>query len=400
MTANSWSWSRRVEGRRSDRLAIARALIDCARADGPRDPSGAVEILARSSSQTVMALVRFHGVGGLLYQALRPLDGVPTELIADLRSEYDQAVQGHLRMLWELAHLQPTLDATGVPWAIVKGPVAVERLYLDPGLRAYQDLDLLVDPAGFRVVIEALRTSGSEVLDRNWTLLREDLLGEVHLRLRGGTPLDLHWNLINVDRGDMWVDSSEVLGRVIRTTLGGVAAGILDPEDTLVHLAMHAALSGGDRLRWLTDIDRAARALEPDWELVSERSRRWGVAEPVGLMLGRTRAVLSSPIPSSVPAALLGAPSRRFVRLAERVSPWELSVGRLTALSHVVSRNIAKGPIGATAWLVRRAIKWLDPREPAASSAFTPRGGEQDRAAFIDAVVHSSEMRPGRAHRG
>jgi hypothetical protein len=276
---------------------------------------------------------------------------------------------------------------------VIKGPAAVELLYGAPGRRAYQDLDVLVEPAAFRDVLAALERAGATMLDRNWMMLRKELRGEIHLGLPRGTSLDLHWNLINMNRGQMWIDSSEVLQRSERRDLGGVIVPVLDPADTLVHLAVHAAVSGGDRLLWLKDIERAATILDPPWELVVERARHWQVAAPAGLILGRAREVLGAPIPEWVPVQLLGSRTAGLVRLVARASPWELSVGRLTAASHVVSRNISLGVIGASLWFVGRAIATLDPRQPEASSAFTARGDASDREAFVDAVVTSGRTR-------
>lgn len=391
---NSWSWTRRVKGPRAQRHAAAQLLKHCVRETSSFDLETAARLLERTSPEIVLAMADYHGVTGMLYERLRSLDAAPEPFIAELRDRYTRAAHGHLRVMWELAHVRRVLDATDTRWAVIKGPAAVELLYSAPGQRAYVDLDLLVDPAAFRDVLTALQAAGSQLLDRNWTLLRKDLLGEVHLRLPGGTPLDLHWNLINMNRGRMWIDSAEVLQRAVRTDLGGVTVGTLDSVDAVVHLAVHAALSGGDKLLWLKDIERAAAVFAPPWEAVVERAHRWNVAAPTGLILARARTVLDAPIPEWVPGRLLGAGSARIVGLVERASPWELSVGRLTAASHVVSRSISHGPVGASLWFVRRSVRSLDPREPAASSAFTARGNDGDREAFIGAVVSSKTRRP------
>jgi hypothetical protein len=391
----SWSWTRRIEGPRTQRDAAAQLLTHCV---GPAfDPATATWLATRTSADIILALADYHGVAGLAYERLREIDAA-APFIQDLHVRYTRAVQGHMRIMWELAHLQPVLDATGARWAVIKGPMAVELLYRSPGLRAYQDLDLLVDPAAFRDVLAALQDSGSELLDRNWRLLRRDLLGEVHLRLPGGSPLDLHWNLINMNRGRMWIDTPELLERSTRADLGGVTVGMLDPVDFVTHLAVHAVLSGGDRLMWLKDVERAAVVLDPSWDAVVERARGWGVAAGVGLILGRTRDVLGAPIPANVPARLMTARSARLVRLTERASPWEQSVGRLTAASHVVSRAISHGPSRALVWFVRRALSRLDPREPAASSVFTLRGDDRDREAYLEAVVQSGRPRQPAGH--
>jgi len=389
---NSWSWTRRVAGPRDQRRAAAALLTRCVRGEAADDPSTPSR-LSSIPSEMLLSLADYHGVAGMAYEQLRSIDGADEGLIAELRRAYGRAVEGHLRVLWELTRLQPVLDATGVPWAVIKGPAAVERLYEVPGRRSYQDLDLLVEPSGFADVLAALQSYGSSVLDRNWTVLRRDLLGEVHLRLPGGTPLDLHWNLINMNRGRMWIDSREVLARSVTADIGSLAVRVLEREDMLLHHAVHAALSGGDKLLWLKDVERVATVLQPDWPTLVDRARAWGVAAPAGLILARTRDVLDAPIPAAVPRALLGRPAMRLVRVVERISPWELSVGRLTAASHVVSRSISHGPGGAAMWFIRRSLKRLDPREPEASSAFTARGDEVDRQAFIEAVVGSGAHR-------
>jgi len=385
---SSWSWTRRVKGPRPQREAAARLLTLCARDLSQFDAVTASALLARTSPEIVLALAEYHGVTGLAYERLRTLPSTPEAFVATLHDRYIQAVQGHLRVIWGLAQLQPLLDATGAPWAIIKGPVAVELLYSAPGQRAYQDLDLLVAPTAFRDVLAALEAAGSEVMDRNWPRLRKEMLGEVHVRAPRGTSLDVHWNLINMNRGRMSIDSEEVLGRAVRREIGGIMVPVLDPADMVVHLAVHAALSGGDRLLWLKDIERASGALDPSWEAVVERARRWNVAAPAGLILGRARDVLDAPIPGWVPVQLVGRRTAGLVRFVERLSPWELSVGRLTAASHVISRSVSQGLVGASLWFVRRTLRSLDPREPAASSAFTARGNDTDREAFIDAVVH------------
>jgi hypothetical protein len=367
----------------------------CTRDPSAFDVATASALLARTSPEILLALAEYHGVTGLAYERLRTLPSAPEGLVATLHDRYIRAVQGHLRVIWGLAQLQPLLDATGAPWAVIKGPAAVELLYTTPGQRAYLDLDLLVAPSAFRDVLTALEAAGSEVMDRNWARLRKDMLGEVHVQHPRGTSLDLHWNLINMNRGRMSIDTAEVLGRAVRREIGGIVLPVLDPTDTVVHLAVHAALSGGDRLLWLKDIELAASTLDPSWEAVVERAHRWNVAAPAGLILGRARDVLDAPIPQWVPAQLLGRRTARLVQLVERLSPWELSVGRLTAASHVISRSVSLGLVGASLWFVRRSLRSLDPREPAASSAFTARGDEADREAFIEAVVHG--RRPAQA---
>lgn len=332
----------------------------------------------------VVALARYHAVAGIAYERLVPLDPVEP-LVAALGEQREEAVRRHLLVTWALARLQPVLDGSSVPWAVVKGPVLAE-LHGAPGRRSYRDLDLLVDPAGFPDVLASLEAAGAELLDRNWRVLRRELRGELHLALPGGVPLDLHWSLINMYRAETAVDTSEILARRAPVELGGVRAWGLEPTDRLIHVAVHGALSGADRLMWMKDLDLAARAPGVHWRLVVERSERWHVARAVGLMLHRGARTLGTPLPRGLVNRLLGRRYRRIADLVDRVSPWQQALGKVTTPSLLLARSIGQGPMGTVGWLARRTLRNLDPREPAASSAFTPSGDEDDRRAYLAAV--------------
>lgn len=380
---------------RSSRDAAMQLMKECLRSPDRLDAQRIHDLLRRTTPDVVVELATYHRIGGMLYESLRPklVSGDP--VVQKLGQGYEAAVRGHLRVLWELARLKPILDATGVRWAVIKGPVLVEPLYDAPGRRGYADLDVLVEPSGFHDVVRALQQAGSPLLDTNWTRLRRDMRGEVHVILPGGTPLDLHWNLINMYRRDMWIDSAGLLARAVEIELGGFKVQTLDRADTIVHLAVHAGLSGGDRLIWLKDIERAAAVRAPDWDVVVERARQWKVGGPVGLILSRAIDTLGAAVPDSVPRRLLKRRTTMLIRAVDHISPWELAMGRLTAANVLLSRSVAYGLISGSQWIIQRSIRNLDPRERAASSAFTPSGGDRERDAFIDAVVSGGRAATG-----
>jgi hypothetical protein len=293
-----------------------------------------------------------------------------------------------MRVMWQLAQVAGALAETGAGWAVLKGPVLVEELYDGrPGQRAYADLDLLVEPAAFGDAVQALEELGAEVLDRNWRMLRRDLRGELHYWLPGGTPLDLHWHVINMYRGRMQVHIPDLVGRSRRVDLGGVEVPTLDAEDGILHLALHAALGGGDRLLWLSDVRRAVATWRPAWETVEARARAWRIGAPVGLILDRSRQVLGADIPPDVARRLLGRRAAGVARWVDRLSPWQYGMGRVAAPSRLVARGIGHGLVGGLAWVAWRSVRNLDPHQARRASSFTPQGDEQDRAAYIAAVV-------------
>ena len=213
--------------------------------------------------------------------------------------------------------------------------------------------------------------------------------GEVHYRGASPLEIDLHWNLINMYRGRFRMPTRELLQRAVVVHLAGVEVCTLDPTDSLIHLCLHAAISGGDRIMWLKDIERAVTVRTPVWDDVVSRSRRWNVAAPVGLMLSRSAQFLGAQLPAGLIRDLISPGAMRLIRAVDRLFPWQRALGRLTSPNRLMARSIGQGPVRGAVWLVVRSIRNLDPDQERASSSFTPGGTEGDRAAFIESVMAS-----------
>lgn len=369
-----------------ERRAAGNLLRACLTGEETLAPDVTAGLLAQTSAITLLRLARYHEVAGWLYEAVADLPEAPAALLAGLEESHLDAVQRHLHGLWQLTRIGATLDSAGVRWVVVKGPVVVDLLHGPLGRRRYKDLDVLVHPADFGTALEALRADGGALLDRNWSLLRRDLRAQVHLALPSGLDLDLHWDLVNVHRHRMAIDTGAILGRRQTVDLGGVSVPTLDPADTIIHLAVHAAISGGDKLMWLKDIERAVARRPPDWDALVDRSQAWRVAGSVGLLLERARTVLSADVPINVPVALLGRGRRRLVHLIDRLEPVEVSRGGPTP-GRTLARAIGHGFVTGTVVMAQRFRRHFDPREPARSSPFTADGTDLDREAYLRAVA-------------
>jgi hypothetical protein len=369
-----------------------RLLVGAAR--GAPVPDDVGEQVDRATPRVILGLAAYHGVSGLLYEWLREGPPLPAALADALKARFSDAVRRHMLATAELTKVAGALEARRVPWAAVKGPVLVESLYEGrPGRRGYFDIDVLVDPAAFGEAVAALDELGASLLDRNWRMLRRDLRGEVLYRLPSGTPLDLHWQLVNMYRLRMRVDTAGILRRAGPVRLATRPVPTLDPADGTAYLALHAALSGGDRLLWLKDIERAVSVWQPEWETVIERARAWRVAPAVGLMLARSRDVLGAAIPDQVTAGLIGPVSTRLASLVERVSPWAYGMGRTAAPTRLLARSVGHGLAAGSAWVAWRSVRNLDPRQERRSSAFRETGTREDWEAFVQAVERTARRR-------
>lgn len=291
---------------------ISKALVDaCNGAEGHLTLSPGV-------AEQFVAATRFHRVAPLAFAASRQ-SGQP-ELEA-LRGDRFRAIATHLQACEALDQLASVL--AGVGWATFKGPVFSEFAHPAPGLRTYNDVDVLVAPSSLREVCRRLRAAGWQVADYRDMLRSQDPPGEMHWVSPGGVLVDLHWSMINMHsrRGLFEVSTTELLHRRVPVTLGRTQVWTLDPVDSLVHACLHAALSGANKLVYLVDVDRLSRRIT-DWDEVVTLANQWLAQVQVALVLGRARRVLGTQLPADLNSRLgVPRPIRGLLALTDRVAP-------------------------------------------------------------------------------
>ena len=357
--------------------------------------------------EALIAVAVRHRVAGYLRLAvLRLSDDRPHGALAaaGLDRICREQFARHVRLTAELLHLGGALDRGGVPWAAIKGPVLAEVVHARPDLRSYVDLDLLVPPERLGDALELLETAGCTLVEGNWPLVRRIAPGQLHLVSPGGTLVDLHWHVVN-DRDAREGGAMPTEALLSRTRMVALADGrvpALDPVDTVVHLCVHGAQSGGNRLAWLVDIDRALAKTSLD-EVVA-RALELRVGPMVEVMLRRTRKVLGTPVPSSYLRQL--APEATW-RVVSRVSAYLPQVHRAQgggSVARLVARAARSDAPASLREAVRRAAGWLRHGTTAASAGGRDLWDEHDPqsmlfnagdpnglAAFLAAVVAESQ---------
>jgi hypothetical protein len=182
------------------------------------------------------------GAGALAWWRVRGTELTETAAGQQLRQAHRQ------HALWAALHERAVsqtmalLEAAGVEPLLAKG-WAVARLYPEPGLRPYGDVDLCVRPAQYALAQRAVRG-----------------LADLHAglgRKRDGQAFAL--------LDDRTLDA--LYERSQRVRLGEVEACVLGPEDHLRLLCLHMLVHGVCRPLWLCDIGAAleSRPAEFDW---------------------------------------------------------------------------------------------------------------------------------------
>lgn len=385
------------------RVAVAngRILSSVVRTVISGDTDELTAAVAGRDLSTIPQLAELHGIAPAAFLALSEVAGTDPLVIDRLRSGYHRGVRAHLLALGGLDLVYDVLEPI-TPWLAVKGPVLAEAVYRRPDLRSYVDLDVVVSPNHFPAAVAALELAGCRVLDRNWRRLASERPGELRLVLPSGLLVDLHWHVLHQPRlrDAFSIDPFVVARRSCEVEIGGRCVRTLDPALTLVHLALHASLAGGDKLVWVMDLHQAVTNLETDWDAVVEVAQRTGAALPTAAMLDRARRVVAFEVPDTVMRTLRR--SRAWASLVDgvtRTQPVERASGR-PSLSRIVVRSTRSDGWSSVRELGHRARRWvadgarlhhqpaeLDPTSP--RSILFETGGVAERVRYMSAVLHS-----------
>jgi hypothetical protein len=382
---------------RQERRRLGQLLAAATAAAGPHPtaPSGVslAELVRAAPQHELTAAAVVHRVEGCVHESLHDVAGVDQAVLEPLAAARQVAVIRHLQTMRAVAELDRLLGALDVPWLVVKGPALVP-LYRDPGLRSSSDLDVLVASRHFGRVVRAMQDAGYEHLVVNWPLVQRFRAGELTMR-SGDATIDLHWHVLYsfFERRGLDIDIGAFLERRVAATVGGRQLPTLDPVDTVLHLGIHAAKSGADRLVWLKDLDLAVRDGRVDLDELVDRASAMRCGPLVGLALDRTARALGTTLADGLVTRLLGrgglaierlatlgwraaeagvdGSAARHVARAQRATPG----ATLVQLARMAHQRVVAGPnIGTDA-------DRLDPARP--DSLLHRVGGDADRDEFL-----------------
>jgi hypothetical protein len=279
-----------------------------------RDPDEAGDRLGDLRAPDLAAVLHAgaeHGLGIVLVSSLHTA-GLPVPTW--LETHRFNATVHRARIMRTLGIIAPALTSAGIPWVVLKGP-AITRSGRFPQLREFGDLDVLVSGRHLSRVLEVLEDVGIDGMNRNWDAYLRYGVAEFPV-LMSGTPIDLHWHVVGLGetRKRFEIATGELLDRRIVGSAGDTRFPRLGAEDNVIHVALHAGLSGAGRIAWLRDVDELVEESTLDWDALVVRTHRFGVSSVVGQVLDRCRSVLGTPVPSEVAEQLTPPVSLRLRR--------------------------------------------------------------------------------------
>jgi hypothetical protein len=211
---------------------IARVLAGAWRASPPPLQLSPEEL------QSIVRLLLESGSAGLAWWRLRDTSLQTSPAAEELRQAYRlHALQAKLHET-AIERVIAALDQAGVETILVKG-WAVARLYPQPGLRPYGDLDLCFRPEQVAAAREVLERFASD-----------------------NFVVDIHEGFSRIDH----FDDARLFASARVESLGKVCVHLLRREDELRILCTHLLRHGVWRPLWLCDIAASLEALPADFD--------------------------------------------------------------------------------------------------------------------------------------
>jgi hypothetical protein len=285
-----------------------------------------------------------HGLTGPVGRTLAQIDPeiVPQDILEAFQTHGERTRKQNITVFAELARILDGLARQGIDAIPFKGPVTAIQAYCDIGLRAFRDLDFLIDEAD---LIRALNVLGDHGYARQQglTAAQLDLIHklqgqEIMHRRNGRTVIEPHTRLVSIKMA-FGIDYAGFFARARRVNLDGRKMLTFSPEDTLIAMAIHGGKELWWRINWVCDVATFIAANPNlDWTAVLDRARAQGCLRMVLLAVSLARIFFDASIPRSVVAA--EAADRRLRKMVLRIAESWRDGAKEPPSHKVISRDL------------------------------------------------------------
>lgn len=198
----------------------------------------------------VLKLAAMNGVSPLLYRNVRTLQGIPDMVLNELRRAYLGTLKENSGKTAEVMRILSSLRANGIEAIPLKGPVASDIVFGDPGLYPSGDIDILVRPADLERTRQVLLQEGYGDSAMNPEDMRRS---DYHLILeKERSVVEVHWKLtfryFEIPPEFWWED-------VRRVKYQGAEVLVLSPERYLLYAIFRLYRHAFRPLRFLVFVD-------------------------------------------------------------------------------------------------------------------------------------------------
>ncbi len=213
-----------------------------------------------------------------------------------------------------------TFQKEKIPVILLKGAAFAGNLYPENAPRLGVDLDLLVNKDNFEPACSLLRKTMDQVLLSSDRVATHKTLFE-RIFVPGkdkGPTVEIHRGLtnpsiFNINEQDLWTASR------IHPAYNSELIRILSPEDTLLHLAVHAFRDLDFCTHNVLDAHEVWCQWKLDLEKLVERADQWAAKKVLYYLLANCREIMETPVPDVLlnrlkPVAIINGANKKILR--------------------------------------------------------------------------------------
>ncbi|MEI6286840.1 MAG: nucleotidyltransferase family protein [Bacillota bacterium] len=188
----------------------------------------------------------------------------PKEIMDKLNQQSTKDQLQAMELAAETIRLVRLLESNGIRVIVLKGAALAVPLYGDVGMRPTHDVDLLINKADVQAAYALVETYGyksdHDLLSRKFTnkQLAATLKASHHEKFqKERLVVELHWQLKPYLKQDVAFDKLFHDSQLL--SLLNIKLHVINTNELFVYLALHGAMHGWCRIRWLLDIALLAK---------------------------------------------------------------------------------------------------------------------------------------------
>jgi hypothetical protein len=259
--------------------------------------------------QRILRRAGDYGVAPLLYFHLKKSAmerHAPPEFLHQLRLLYRESCVQAINQSVRLQEILVALSRKGVSPIVMKGAALGALIYQTAGLRPMLDIDLLVRSADVdaaaNVLAELGYVSDESYQSAEWYKNHHHHLAPF-IKPDQSVVVELHRQMVS-PRANVSIPIEEFWERAREAQIASVPALVLAPEDLLLGICIHIAISQRfeKALRDLADIAEVIRAYrsEIDWDQLVYNAIKWGAASSLYYCLWAAQLVTETVLPPNL----------------------------------------------------------------------------------------------------
>jgi hypothetical protein len=332
----------------STRQAARDVLLLCSTtALSPRNRQELSRILEKPVDwRYLFKLASFHGIIPLVTHNMETngfSSRVPQSYLNELKQTYRGTIYRNLVMSSELVKILAAFRENGVEAICLKGAPLAEKIYGNPCLRPFGDMDILIHPEDV--------SRGKALLADLGYQQEASPPGDEHqfhgapFYKKGSLPfwVELHWDLDDCEL--VAFSEQEIWRRAELMQFEGIVIMLLSHEDNFLYLANHLCKHDSSLLKLLVDIAELLKKFgnSLDWEYIRESSRTLKIKPAVYYVLRRIKELTDAPVEDSILKAIKPATWRWWLLdylLSRKTFISPIGNIRLRKWNKIVSRSL------------------------------------------------------------